>query len=252
LSFIPEEFLVRNFIFDFRPEYWNGTVNKIAMLIVVGSIVALGQWLRLICRKKVILRGHNYKIVVEYGDLFDAKNCRKVINFDECFTTEMGTAPHQIKRTSICGQYLMRYPSIDIPKLLLDNKIKPKQKHSKFANKQCYESGTLIPKDDYLLMSFGILNKDGRAVMTREEYTDSLSTLWKELDKYYNQCDVAIPILGSGITRFEGEMLSQQQLVDIIVASYKLSPYKIKQPNSLRIVCRKNEEFSINKINENM
>ena len=51
---------------------------------------------------------------------------------------------------------------------------------------------------------------------------------------------------------FNGEILSQQQLVDMIIASYKLNPYKIKLPNSLRIICKKNDEFSLNKIGENL
>lgn len=63
---------------------------------------------------------------------------------------------------------------------------------------------------------------------------------------------MAIPILGAGLTRFEGEMLSQQQLVDIIISSYKLTPYKIKSPNALRIICRKSDDFSLDKIGENL
>ena len=121
-----------------------------------------------------------------------------------------------------------------------------------YNGKMCYESGTLLPYGKFLLMAFGKLDKNGRAVMSREDYLSCLNTFWKEIDKYYAQTDVAIPILGAGLTRFEGEMLSQQQLVDIIISSYKLTPYKIKSPNALRIICRKSDDFSLDKIGENL
>ena len=103
-----------------------------------------------------------------------------------------------------------------------------------------------------MFMAFGKLNKDGRTEMTREEYLESLKTLWKELDKYYTHEDVAIPVLGAGVTRFKSEMLSQQQLVDIIVSSYRLNTYKIKKPNALHIVCKKVEDFSLDNVGDTL
>lgn len=35
--------------------------------------------------KKVSMKGDNYQITVEYGDLLKIKKCKKVITFDECF-----------------------------------------------------------------------------------------------------------------------------------------------------------------------
>jgi hypothetical protein len=63
---------------------------------------------------------------------------------------------------------------------------------------------------------------------------------------------VCIPILGSGITRFEDKLLTQQELLDIILASYKLSSHKIKPPYQLHIVCKKGDDFSLNRIGEKL
>lgn len=117
---------------------------------------------------------------------------------------------------------------------------------------KCYESGSLLPNGEYILMVFGKLNEDGRTEMTRDEFLEALQRLWRELNKYYTQEDVAIPALGSGITNFKGELLSRQQLVDIIVASYRINPYKIKRPNSLRIICRDIKQFSPNKVGDSL
>ena len=67
--------------------------------------------------------------------------------------------------------------------------------------------------------------------MNREEYLVCLSLLWKEINKYYAQKDVCIPILGSSITRTgSGSNLTQQELLDMIIYSYKLCNSKIKIP----------------------
>ena len=81
---------------------------------------------------------------------------------------------------------------------------------------------------------------------------DGNYNMWKEIDKYYGQKDVCIPILGSGVTRINGISLTQQELLDLIIYSYKLSPYKIKVPYKLYIICKKKDNFSLNKIGETL
>lgn len=101
-------------------------------------------------------------------------------------------------------------------------------------------------------MAFVTLDKNGSGrFFTRDEYLKCLSILWKEIDIYYGQQDVCIPILGAGLTRFEGGVgasISQQELLNMIIWSYKLSSYKIKSPHKLRIICKKSKGFSIYKI----
>ena len=51
--------------------------------------------------------------------------------------------------------------------------------------------------------------------------------LWQQIDLYHGTEDVYIPRLESKIVRFDKE-LTQQQLLDIIIASYRLSSNKMK------------------------
>jgi hypothetical protein len=175
---------------------------------------------------------------------------KKVIGFDECYTTEVGKEPYQVNPESLCGQFLSKHPNIGIATLISDTGLINSKEHSKYKNKVCYESGSLLPYNDYLLLAFAKLNKDGLGIMSREEYLACLSKLWEEIDKYYGQEDIVIPVLGAGVTRFQGDSLTQQQLVDIMIASYQLSSHKIKKPTTLHIVCRKSEDFSLNKIGQ--
>lgn len=98
--------------------------------------------------------------MVKYEDIFKTKSCKKVIPFDECYITEVGEAPGEIKPTSICGQYLIKYPGINMQELIERVQVRSKGK-SKYQNKDKYESGVLVPNQEFLLMSFAKLDKEG-------------------------------------------------------------------------------------------
>lgn len=244
--FLPEELFEKTKLFANASDEANIIANRmiVFMGILVGSFIVLCLFFA--CRRRVTIKGRDYTIEVMYGDVFKQKKCKKLIAFDECFTTSVGTAPSDINPVSICGQFLKKNSKLDMDALVLSSGLKPKGK-SKFEGKDRYESGRLIVHDEYLLMAFVKLDKDGVGRMNYSEYIEALSLLWEEIDKYYGQEDVCIPILGSGTTRLKDITLTKQELLDVIIASYKLSCSKIHKPNKLKIACRR-EDISINKI----
>ena len=233
----------------------NIILNRIFTYAILWFVVALVYKAYLFLRKKVSIKGNNYKITVEYGDLLKMDKCKKVINFDECFSTHVGNAPADIKQTSICGQYLKANSDLNIQSLLATSQLKPLKTKSKYQGKERYESGRIVLNGDDLLLAFAKLDKNGAGRLTRDEYLKCLFTLWEEINIYYGQQDVCIPILGAGLTRFDGgsgASISQQELLDMMIFSYKLSSHKIKSPNKLRIICKKNEDFSLDEIGSSL
>ena len=227
-------------------------MNRVLTFVIVWFFTAFGYKTYLLLRNKVSIKGNNYKITVEYGDLLKMKKCKKIINFDECFTTKVGDGIADINSNSICGQYLLLNPNFNISKLIRDNKIKPDEKKSKYKNKIRYASGTIVPNGDDLLMAFAKLDEKGKGrFFSRDEYLECLDLLWKEIENYYSEKDVCVPILGSGTTSFDGSAgasISQQDLLNMMIWSYRLSSHKIKAPHKLRIICKRNDGFSINNI----
>ncbi len=251
-TFVPETFFEK---FKLLSNASNDVNVVLTRVLTFGAILALSiilNVLYLLFRKSICIKGHNYSIKIEYGDLLEMDGCKKVINFDECFTTSIGYAPSDVNVDSVCGQFLQKHTIQDIQSLINHAQLKPTRSKSKFQNKPRYESGKLVPYNDFLLMSFAKLNENGSGEMTPDEFLDCLSILWQEIDKYYGQKDVCIPILGSGVTRMGDESLTQQKLLDIIIGSYRLSTHKLKPPYQLHIVCKKSDNFSLNKINETM
>lgn len=250
-TFVPDSFFSHGFILvDFHDDAIIAC-NKLLCLISISILTVVCNYIyKRWIQTSYNITGNGYKIVVEYGDIFEKSDCKKVISFDECFTTHIGDMPSDIKATSICGQFLSKYPDEDFEGIVQFSGLEPSKKHSEYLKQECYKSGSIVPFNEYLLLAFTKLDKDGLGRMSRADFLQCLETLWKELDKYHADQSVAIPILGSGVTRFNDETLSQQELLDIIIASYKLSPYKMKNPYELHIVCRKDDKFSLNKIGE--
>ncbi len=223
-------------------------------LLMIGVYIVYYKWIK----RWTVIQGRNYIVEVKYGNIFKPdlifkKPNKKVIAFDESFTTEIGSEPHQIKPNSICGQYLTEYleDGVDVKTKVLQSHLQPESEKSKYNGLDKYESGRVVSYGEYLWLAFVKLDQDGLGYWTREEYLKSLDVLWKELDKYYGSTDVCIPILGGGLTRADGWNPNQQELLDTIIASYQLSARKIKKPYRLRIICRK-QDVDINKIGGNI
>ncbi len=222
-------------------------LNRLIICVIVFILANIGYAIFQKYRKKVSIAGSNFKIQIEYGDLFEVTGGKVVIDFDECYTTKVGSAPGDIKPESVCGQYLKKHPIDDMQDLIDKTDVKPAKSKSEYKGQTRYTPGTVIPKDDFLLMAFAKLDRDGLGHLTYEEYIECLNVLWQQIDKYHGTSDVYMPILGAKITRFDKE-LTQQELLDIIINSYRLSSKKLREPYKLHIICRDREGFSLNSV----
>lgn len=244
--FVPEDVFKRGFVQCGWDDSLIIIVNRIFLSVFVLIIANILYHLFRKFRKSVTIADSKSLIMVEYGDIIKITDGKKVISFDECFTTSVGDRPQEIKPTSICGQYLAEHPIEDMQSLIQTLGIHSTGV-SQYNNLPKYESGTLIPKDDFLLMAFAKLDKNGLGKMTYAQYKDCLNTLWEQIDLYHGTDDVYLPILGSKITRIN-EALTQQELLDIMISSYRLSPKKLKKPFTLHIVCKERDGFSLNDV----
>lgn len=230
---------------------WNKTttvvINRLIVCVIVLSAANAIYWIWRKHRKKVTISGKNYSVQIEYGNLLDISGGKAVINFDECYTTNLGEAPGDIKAGSLCGQYLTKHPINNMHELIEKANIKAAKGKSRYNNQTKYIPGTIIPHGKFLLMAFAKLDENGRGYLTYDEYIECLNTLWAEIDLYRGTDDVYVPILGSTITRLDKE-LSQQDLLDIMISSYRLCSKKIHKPNTLHIVCKKRDGFSLNNV----
>lgn len=232
----------------------NTVISRIVFFLILWCLSSIGYVLLHRLKTWRTFKGDNYVIRVEYGNILEQKDCKRVISFDECFTDHVGSAIADINPNSICGQYLAQNTAINIQDLIEKNGIQPGKGKSKYQKQTRYTSGTLVPNGNDLLMAFAKLDEKGKGrFFSRDEYLECLNLLWKEIENYYGENDVCIPIVGAGTTSIDGgagASISKQELLNMILWSYKLSSHKIKNPYKLRIVCKRSKGFSLYGIDE--
>ena len=247
LSLIPEDcFKCIKLLKDYS-DWTNIIVNRLILLLIVFAGVYFSCLIFFALRRRVSISERNNVIQIEYGNIMAINKGKRIINFDECYTTTVGEKPGEIKPESLCGQYLKMHPELDIQELIHEAGVEPEDERSLFEGKARYKSGTIVPNGNDLLMAFARLDENGRATMTYIQYLDCLNVLWEQINIYHGTSDVYVPILGSNITQLDND-LTQQQLLDIMIGSYRLSTKRMRRPYKLHIVCKHREGFSLNEV----
>lgn len=115
-------------------------LSKILLLVIILILSISAAYAMSKFRDSVTIKRKNYCIKVMYGDLLKQRG-KKVISFDECFTTKVGNSPEDIKPLSLCGQYLELNPIQDMQSLIDAAGLKPEREGSKYKSQARYRSG---------------------------------------------------------------------------------------------------------------
>ncbi len=203
-------------------------------LIVFLPITYIGLWYRANHLSRIRLRIDKSYINIEFGDLFKCDGL-KVIAFNECFDTQVDDII--ISRSSLNGKYIEEHCKDleNLKKEISTNKHLKECLVSKKDQTHWYRLGTILPYENYLLLAFSKFTKDNRAVLTSQELCSCLVNFWEELDICYNGRNVFLPLLGSGITRFE-KPLTEQELLEFILLTFKISNLQFSHDCGITIV----------------
>lgn len=225
------------------------TVGVILTLVLL--IVYVLMWIMANLQKKTILSINNSTLVVKTGNIFEEDEL-KVIAFNEYFDTLVDN--RIIAENTLNGAYIkseideiseiderMDSDSILNKKVLEDNTTRS------YGKKKRYKLGTIFQNNDYLLTAFTRFDTDNRAFLNMDDYINFLLNFWNEIDIIYAGRSVAIPLLGSGITRFKGyDTISEQELLELLIWSFKVSRTKFTYPSKVSIIIHESKKDKIN------
>lgn len=195
---------------------------------------------------------NNTTIKISEGDIFSNNpNEFKVIGFNEYFDTEVDDII--ISSKTLNGKYIkQKYNDVSVLDKKIENDIHLKQNIINNVNRVSgkrtkYKLGTIFKDEDYFLVALSKFDEDNRAYLEVNEYINCLMNFWNECDVFYSGYTVVMPLLGSGITRFHGyEEITDQEILEIILWTFKVSKIKFKYPSSLKIVLTNNTLKKIN------
>lgn len=182
-----------------------------------------------IANLEIKLKIRSIPIIIKEGDIFSETGWR-VIPFNEFFDTKVDDVV--IARNTLNGQLIMNHiKDVDDLRISIKNtKDTPHLHHITKSGRKCYPLGKIIPYQQYLLLAFTHF-EDNQAFLTHNDYERCLRTMWQEITRVYANKPIVLPLLGSGITRFND--ISEKNnfhLLKCLLCTLKTSLVQINQP----------------------
>lgn len=228
--------------------------NKLCVgivFLITLLIIYVVMWVKANKLTSINLYINNSTVSIKTGNIFEEEGL-KVIPFNEYFDTNVDNKI--IAETTLNGIYLNNYIK-DIEELdcliendeILNEKTAQVVEERRFGKKIQYKLGSIYQNDNYLLTALSRFDESNKAYLTMNDYMNFLLNFWNEIDTIYAGRTVVIPLLGSGITRFkEYNMISEQELLELLLWSFKVSKIKFTYPSHVLIVIH---EAKVDKVN---
>lgn len=240
-------------LFGFVPDLYKDYLKifgyiSIGLLIITYLVIL--YWANNLTDIEVDIDGSN--VNVKCGDLF-AQQGLKVIPFNEYFDTLVDDKI--ISNTSLNGIYINKYFANNLQEIddfiknnsdqldIIDNQVT-----RKYGGKSVkFKLSTIFVYDEFIITAFSKFDENNRANLTMPEYIEFLINFWDRVNRVYAQRTVSVPVFGSGITRIkEHKNISDEELLKIMLWTFKLSEMKFKYPAKLTIIIHKEKIKQIN------
>lgn len=216
---------------------------------IILLVIYLFLWCRANNMDSVSLNINETVIDIEIGDIFNETGI-KVIPFNEYFDTIIDDVI--ISKNSLNGIFINKIINekcVNLEELnkkieneLLNKKISVNHNRKK-GKKIKYKLGTIFEYDDYFLTAMTKFDNDNRAKISQKEFLEFLLEFWENIDIKYNNRKIIVPLLGSGMTRFERN-IKPQELLSQIIWIFKLSQISLK--SGLKITIHEGQKEQIN------
>ena len=213
----------------------------LAVILAILVIIFLIMWYMANHTNEKKLKITSTDGTIKYGDLFE-ENGIKVIAFNEYFDTQVDNKI--IAESSLNGVFINEYSDgastidavIDNEMRLRKNIIKDNMPRPYGGKSIKYKLGSICPYAEFFLLALSHFDDDNKAYISVEDYISCLMHMWNELDAFYAGRPIVLPLLGSGITRFNNSDITPQELLKYILMTFKASKVKFNNTSSLTIV----------------
>lgn len=227
------------------------TIGITAVIILV--ILYIGIWIHSNVRQSIRLKINTSEVEVKFGDIFSEQADLKAIAFNEYFDTLVDDKV--IAKSTLNGIFINKFFKDKVEELdgiisadtHLRKVIVAENVARSVGKKTKYKLGTICVVNDYLLTALTHFDTDNRAFLEINDYINCLLNFWNEVDRVYAGKTIALPVLGSGITRFKGyDNISDQELLELIIWTFKVSRIKFTYPSKVKIVVYKSKSDKTN------
>lgn len=165
-------------------------------------------------------------VEISCGDIFKTPGY-KVIGCDTHFDTRVDDVV--ISKNSLHGQLLLEHANIDDVKIKIEESAKRSGLIKNAEGLYDFPLGTIIRYDScvdnqtYLMLALTELNKNYESHTNMAKHELMLMKMWKEIDRVYASNDVVLPVLGTGISRFDDGPKDKDDLLRCMLCTFNSS-----------------------------
>jgi hypothetical protein len=203
-------------------------VIRIAVVLAAFVLIAAVAYLILgkIFNKSITLTIRHTPVSICCGNIFEESGM-KVIGCDTHFDTRVDDII--ISRKSLHGKLVLEHGDTEAIKVAV--KMEARRQGLK-ANKQGlydFPLGTIIKYESnvdnqtYLMLAMTELNSEYEAHTNMAKFEQMLMKMWREIDRVYAGEDVVLPILGTGISRFDDGPKDKEALLRCMLCTLNSS-----------------------------
>lgn len=214
---------------EWTNSFWRsiGCVLSGTFMIFVLTYILIGR----IFKDEVNLIIRNTDVSISVGNLFDTSGW-KVIGCDNHFDVRVDDVI--ISKKSLHGQLVLNHASIDELKETIKSEAERLNIPCDEQGLYSFPLGTIIPYESsvddekYLLLSMTKLNDQHEAHTNMAQYEQMLMKMWKEIDRVYAMNDIVLPLLGTGIPRFDDGPKENSSLLRCMLCTLNSSGVSLK------------------------
>lgn len=192
------------------------------VVITVIAYVTLGK----IFNNSVKLTIQRTPVLICCGDIFEEPGM-KVIGCDTHFDVRVDDIV--ISRKSLHGQLVLDHGESEAIKVAIEMEAKRRGIKADKQGLYSFPLGTIIKYDSkidnqtYLMLAMTELNSQYEAHTNMAKFEQMLMKMWREIDRVYAGKDVVLPILGTGISRFDDGPKDKESLLRCMLCTLNSS-----------------------------
>lgn len=209
-------------------DYVNDLRVGIALVVVVFTVLAaIVFWvIGVRYRDSVSLIVRGTPVTVKLGDIFKQKGM-KVIGCDNRFDTRIDDIV--IAKRSLHGQLVLKHGNVKEIRATVEKEAIRRGINMDEDGLYRFPLGTVIRYDStvdgetYLLLAVSELDANNEAHTNMAEFERTLMTMWREIYGKYALNPVVLPLLGSGILRFDDGPKERESLLRCLLCTLNAS-----------------------------
>ena len=210
----------------------NGWVNNIWLSLLIVVLALIGVYFIAYCiigkiyKDSVPLIIRQTPVSISCGDIFETDGFR-VIGCDTHFDTQVDDVV--ISKKSLHGKLVLEHGNADEIKKVVEKEAQ--RQHLSPNNEGLYDFplGTVIRYDStkdgntYLMLAMTELDSNYEAHTNMAKFEHMLMKMWSEINRVYASNDVALPLLGTGISRFDDGPKNKEALLRCMLCTLNSS-----------------------------